>query len=83
VVRMKPEREQNEQTKQSRWGFRGMIVRNWLELLIVPFALVIMSVLFTARQETRQEDRAEQPRSGTGGAQGGSERPWWRRVFGG
>jgi len=83
VERKKPEREQNEETKQSRWGFRGMIVRIWLELLIVPFTLVVISVLFTARQETCQEDKAEQPRSGTGDAQGGSERPWWRRVFGG
>jgi excisionase family DNA binding protein len=35
--------------------------------------------------ETFEEapDRAEEPRSATGGAQEGARRPWWRRVFGG
>ncbi len=28
VWQRKPEREQKEETKQSRWGFRGMTVRN-------------------------------------------------------
>jgi hypothetical protein len=33
--------------------------------------------------ETLEEapDRAEEPRSATGGAQEGARRPWWRRVF--
>jgi hypothetical protein len=35
-----PNRKQGEETKQSRWGFRGMTLRNWLELLIVPLVLV-------------------------------------------
>ena len=31
-----------------RWtGFRGMTVRDWLQLLIVPFALVLIGLLFT------------------------------------
>src|SRR5215203_4303121 len=55
VERNKPNREQTEETKQSRWGFRGMSVRDWLQLLIVPFALVIISFLFTAQQDQRQQ----------------------------
>jgi uncharacterized protein YjbI with pentapeptide repeats len=39
-----------------RWtGFRGMTVRDWLQLLIVPFALVVISFLFTAQQDARQQ----------------------------
>ena len=35
-----------------------------------------------AAETVEQEpDRAE-PRSATGGAQEGAQRPWWRRVFG-
>jgi uncharacterized protein YjbI with pentapeptide repeats len=44
-----------QQTKQSRWGFRGMTVREWLQLLIVPLALVVISFLFTAQQDQRQQ----------------------------
>ena len=35
--------------------------------------------------ETVEEEpeRAEQPHSATGGAQEGTQRPWWRRMFGG
>ena len=51
----KPERGQKEETKQSRWGFRGMTVRTWLELLIVPVALVVISFLFTSQQDQRQQ----------------------------
>src|SRR5215203_3260825 len=48
-----------------RWtGFRGMTVRDWLQLLIVPLALVVISFLFTAQQDQRQQElenqRAEQ-----------------------
>src|SRR5215211_7033272 len=34
--------------------------------------------------ETAEEDpeRAEQPHSATGGAQEGTQRPWWRRIVG-
>src|SRR5215207_5238883 len=55
-MRMSTDREHSEQqTKQSRWGFRGMTVRDWLQLLIVPFALVVISFLFTAQQDQRQQ----------------------------
>jgi cell division protein FtsB len=50
-----PEREQKEETKQSRWGFRGMTVRDWLQLLIVPLALVVIGFLFSVQQDARQQ----------------------------
>ena len=56
----KPEREQKEETKQSRWGFRGMTVRNWLELLIVPLVLVGIGLLFEMQQADRQEATEKQ-----------------------
>src|SRR5215203_5007158 len=38
-----------------RWtGFRGMTVRDWLDLLVVPLALVVISFLFTVQQDQRQ-----------------------------
>jgi Pentapeptide repeats (8 copies) len=40
-----------------RWtGFRGMTVRAWLQLLIVPLALVVIGFLFTAQQDRRQQE---------------------------
>jgi hypothetical protein len=39
-----------------RWtGFRGMTVRDWLDLLVVPLALVVISFLFTTQQDQRQQ----------------------------
>jgi hypothetical protein len=39
-----------------RWtGFRGMTLRSWLDLLVVPLALVVISFLFTAQQDQRQQ----------------------------
>jgi hypothetical protein len=46
--------------RDSRWGFRGMTVRDWLQLLIVPFALVVISFLFTAQQGQRQQQTENQ-----------------------
>jgi hypothetical protein len=60
VEQKKPEREQSEETKQSRWGFRGMTVRDWLELLIVPLVLVGIGLLFEMQQTERQEAMEEQ-----------------------
>jgi cell division protein FtsB len=55
-MRMDTDREHSEhQTKQSRWGFRGMTVRDWLQLLIVPLALVVIGFLFTVQQDPRQQ----------------------------
>jgi hypothetical protein len=56
VGRKKSNREQTEETKQSRWGFRGMTVREWLELLIVPLMLALITVVFTWQQNERQQD---------------------------
>src|SRR5215208_7114123 len=55
VERKEPNRKQGEETKQSRWGFRGMTVRDWLQLLIVPLALVVIGFLFSVQQDARQQ----------------------------
>jgi cell division protein FtsB len=60
VGRKEPNRKQSEETKQSRWGFRGMTVRNWLELLIVPLVLVGIGLLFEMQQANRQQAMEEQ-----------------------
>jgi hypothetical protein len=60
VGRKKSNREQTEETKQSRWGFRGMTVRDWLELFIVPLSLVVISLVFTAQQDQRQRQTENQ-----------------------
>jgi uncharacterized protein YjbI with pentapeptide repeats len=56
VWQSKPEREQKEETKQSRWGFRGKTVWDWMALLIVPLVLVVIGLLFTLLQDARQQD---------------------------
>ena len=60
MTRKKPGRKAESPPKRRltwpRWtGFRGMTVRDWLQLLIVPFALVVISFLFTAQQDQRQQ----------------------------
>jgi uncharacterized protein YjbI with pentapeptide repeats len=60
VGQRKPNRKQSEETEQSRWGFRGMTVRNWLELLIVPLVLVGIGLLFENQQANRQQAMEEQ-----------------------
>ena len=38
----KPEREQKQEREQSRWGFRGMTVRDWLPIvgaLLIPVVI--------------------------------------------
>ena len=53
-------REHSEQqSKQSRWGFRGMTVRNWLELLVVPLVLLGIGLLFQIQQNEVEERRLE------------------------
>jgi uncharacterized protein YjbI with pentapeptide repeats len=49
-----------QQMKQSRWGFRGMTVRTWLELLIVPLVLVGIGFLFEMQQDARQDALEQQ-----------------------
>jgi uncharacterized protein YjbI with pentapeptide repeats len=39
-----------------RWtGFRGMTLRSWLELLVVPLMLVALGFWFTTQQDARQQ----------------------------
>jgi hypothetical protein len=60
-VEPKAKREHSgQQTKQSRWGFRGKTVWDWLALLIVPFALVGFGLWFTAQQDQRQQQIGNQ-----------------------
>jgi cell division protein FtsB len=52
------------EAKKSRWGFRGMTVRDWLELLLVPLLLGIfatgLTAWFNAQQDARQTEIEEQ-----------------------
>ena len=57
-----PNRNQGEETQQSRWGFRGMTVRDWLDLLVVPLALAVIGVAFSVQQDARQQ-RVENQRA--------------------
>jgi uncharacterized protein YjbI with pentapeptide repeats len=50
-----PNRKQGEETKQSRWGFRGKTVWDWMDLLIVPLVLVVIGLLFSMSQDARQQ----------------------------
>jgi hypothetical protein len=60
VWQTKPEREQKEETEQSRWGFRGKTVWNWLELFIVPIVLFGIGLLFEMQQTDRQRATEQQ-----------------------
>src|SRR5215207_8802396 len=51
--------ESQEPKKDSRWGFRGMTVRNWLELLVVPLVLLGIGLLFQIQQNEVEERRLE------------------------
>jgi uncharacterized protein YjbI with pentapeptide repeats len=51
--------ESQEPQKDSRWGFRGMTVRNWLELLVVPLVLLGIGLLFQIQQNEVEERRLE------------------------
>jgi uncharacterized protein YjbI with pentapeptide repeats len=47
-----------------RWtGFRGMTVRDWLQLLVGPVALVVIGFVFTMQQDVRQQAREERQRA--------------------
>src|SRR5215217_316711 len=60
-MRMNTDHEHREQqAKQSRWGFRGKTVWDWMALLIVPLALVVIGVLFTMLQDARQQQIEDQ-----------------------
>src|SRR5215203_462431 len=57
---MNTDREHSaQQTKQSRWAFRGMTVRDWLALLIVPLVLLGIGLLFQIQQSEVEQRRLE------------------------
>jgi uncharacterized protein YjbI with pentapeptide repeats len=57
VERKKPGHNRSQEPKkESRWGFRGMTVRDWLELLIVPLALAVIGFWFAFQQDARQHE---------------------------
>ena len=57
----KAEPPSNRRIAWPRWTvFRGMTLRDWLQLLIVPLALVGIGFLFTMQQDARQQQIEEQ-----------------------
>ena len=44
------------EAKRSRWGLRGKTFWDWLQLLIVPLVLVLITIAFTWYQTLRQEE---------------------------
>src|SRR5215208_4473014 len=65
-MRMNTDREHSEQqTKKSRWGFRGMTVRDWLPVggaLLVPLVIALGSWAITWQLEKLENQRAEAER---------------------
>jgi hypothetical protein len=65
-MRMNTDREHSEQqTKKSRWGFRGMTVRDWLPIggaLLVPLVIALGSWAITWQLQKLENQRAEAER---------------------
>src|ERR671920_602060 len=65
-MRMSTDREHSEQqTKKSRWGFRGMTVRDWLPIvgaLLVPLVLALGIWAITWQLEKLENQRAKAER---------------------
>src|SRR5215207_259569 len=65
-MRMNTDPEHSEQqTKKSRWGFRGMTVRDWLPIggaLLVPLVIALGSWAITWQLEKLENQRAEAER---------------------
>jgi hypothetical protein len=60
MERKKPGRKAEPPSKRRiawpRWtGFRGKTAWDWMQLFIVPLALVVVSFLFAMQQDERQE----------------------------
>jgi Pentapeptide repeats (8 copies) len=54
-------RQPDPPSKWPRWtGFRGKTAWDWMDLLIVPLALVVIGLLFSMLQDTRQQDLENQ-----------------------
>jgi uncharacterized protein HemX len=47
------------EAKKSRWGLRAKTVWDWLQLLIVPLMLALITVVFTWQQNERQNELEE------------------------
>jgi hypothetical protein len=65
VWQMKPEREQKAETKRSRWGFRGMTVRDWLPIvgaLLIPVVIAAGTWGITWQQGKIEDRRAKAER---------------------
>src|SRR5215213_8388493 len=63
VGQKKPEREQTEETKQSRWGFRGKTVWDWLPIvgaLLVPLVIALGTGWITRQLANPENQRAQQ-----------------------
>lgn len=59
----KPSRKNSQDPqKDSRWGFRGMTVRDWLQLLVVPLVLIGIGFVFQIQQSEVEERRLEADR---------------------
>ena len=59
----KPEREQTEETKQSRWGFHGKTVWDWLPIvgaLLVPLVIALGTGWITRQLANLENQRAQQ-----------------------
>ena len=59
----KPEREQTEETKQSRWGFRGKTDWDWLPIvgaLLVPLVIALRTGWITRQLANLENQRAQQ-----------------------
>jgi uncharacterized protein YjbI with pentapeptide repeats len=46
--------------RKSRWGLQGKTVWDWLQLLIVPLMLALITVVFTWQQNVRQNELEDQ-----------------------
>jgi uncharacterized protein YjbI with pentapeptide repeats len=65
VGRKKSNREQTEETKQSRWGFRGTTVRDWLPIvgaLLIPVVIAAGTWGITWQQGKIEDQRAKAER---------------------
>jgi hypothetical protein len=63
VGQKKPEREQTEETKQSRWGFRGKTDWDWLPIvgaLLVPLVIALGTGWITWQLANLENQRAQQ-----------------------
>jgi uncharacterized protein HemX len=63
-MRMNTDRQHSEQqTKQSRWGFRGMTLRDWLPIigaLLVPLVIALGTGWITWQLAQLENKRAKQ-----------------------